>query len=139
MIKQVAIHEEKDRIFFLLQQLYINLTSEKFNKLLLQMLEKGYKIIGYYEEKELVAIAGYNIEVNFYDEEHLYLYDLVSDANRRSKGYGTKLIMALREIAQSHNCQSIVLCSRFDRVDAQRFYTEKLNFEKIRFVIKQQL
>lgn len=137
--KEINIKEQQHEYFPLLQQLYPVLVKEDFDELINHMIEGGYKIVGLYDNEQLVAIAGYSISFNLYDGKHLYLYDLVCDETLRSKGYGNRMIDHLQLIANEASCTRIVLCSKFERVDAIRFYTEKLNFEKTKYVIERKL
>lgn len=138
-IKTIQLEQEQAIILPLLQQLYGHLTEEKFEVLLKKMTAQGYRMIGLFVEKELIAIAGYVLATNFYDEQHLFLHDLVSDQSQRSKGYGKQLLLYLENLAVESGCQEIVLCSRLDRTEAHRFYEEKLNYQKTSYVIKRYL
>lgn len=138
-VKPLDISAQQHLYFPLLQQLYPYLTEYSFESLITPMVSQGYNLIGLFDEEVLVAVAGYAICYNLYDGKHLYLYDLVVDANIRSRGYGEKMIEALTTIAQQQTCTRIVLCSKFERIDAIRFYTEKMNFEKLKFVIQKTL
>lgn len=138
-IRTLQIEQEKAYYFPLLQQLYPQLTEEAFNCLMPNMIAQGYTLVGLFEESDLVAIAGYTIAYNLYDGKHLYLYDFIVDATIRSRGYGQQIVTHLTEIATEAMCENIVLCSKFERVDAIRFYTEKMGFEKLKFVIQKKL
>lgn len=137
--KEINIKKQQNECFPLLQQLYPSLKKESFEELTDRMIESGYKIVGLFDDNQLVAIAGYSIAFNLYDGKHLYLYDLVCDEKLRSKGYGKRMIDHLELIASEAACNRIVLCSKFERVDAIRFYTEKLGFEKTKYVIERKL
>ncbi len=137
--KDIDIHTQQEDYFPLLQQLYPSLKHQDFRRLIGEMIEGGYRLSGLYDHGQLVGIAGYGIAFNLYDGKHLYLYDLVCDETLRSKGYGKRIIEHLEQVAQKEQCQKIVLCSKFERVDAIRFYTEKLNFEKTKYVIERKL
>ncbi|WP_186731433.1 GNAT family N-acetyltransferase [Rummeliibacillus suwonensis] len=137
--QEIDIQQQQNEYFPLLQQLYPFLIKEDFEVLIEHMLDGGYKLIGLYDHSKLVAIAGISIAFNLYDGKHLYLYDLVCDENYRSRGYGKRMVEYLEHTANEAECSSIVLCSKFERVDAIRFYTEKLGFKKTKYVIERKL
>ena len=139
IFSKLNIREQQHEYFHLLVQLYPELTKEKFDTLIDQMLESGYSMLGLYDHNQLVAIAGFAIHFNLYEGKHLYLYDLVCDENLRSNGYGRQMIEQLQQVALEANCERIVLCSKFERVDAIRFYTEKLDFAKTKYVIERMI
>lgn len=139
LIKVIHLEQEWRTVFPLIHQLQPHLDEEKFHKLIKEMLPQGYKMVGLYVGEKLVAVAGYILLTNLYYERHLWLYDLVTTPSECSKGYGEILLTYLQEWAQEKGCQTIALCSRFDRIDAHRFYVEKMGYEKTSYVIKRSL
>lgn len=138
-IRDIQIDKEGKTVFPLIQQLHPHLDEAKFQTLMGEMVAQGYRMIGLYVEEKLVAVAGFSILTNLYLERHLYLYDLVSEADERSKGNGKKLLSYLHELSAEKGCKKITLSSRFDRVDAIRFYVEKMGYEKTSYVINYSL
>lgn len=139
LIKKIPLEQEWRTIFPLIHQLQPHLDEEMFHTLVGEMLSQGYEMVGLYVEGKLVAVAGYGVLTNLYFKRHLWLYDLVTASGERSKGYGKTLLTYLEELAKEQGCQTIALCSRFDRVDAHRFYIEKMGYEKASYVIKKSL
>ena len=57
------------------------------------MKEENYKLFSLRnEENEVVSLAGVAICTNFYNEKHVFVYDLVTAEAHRSKGYGNVLL-----------------------------------------------
>ena len=57
------------------------------------MKEENYKLFSLRnEENEVVSLAGVAICTNFYNEKHVFVYDLVTAEAHRSKGYGKVLL-----------------------------------------------
>lgn len=138
-IKTIQLELQRAIVLPLLQQLHGHLTEEKYEVLSKKMTAQGYRMIGLFIDQELIAIAGFVLATNFYDEQHLFLHDLVSNESQRSNGYGKQLLLYLENLAVENGCHAIVLCSRLDRTEAHRFYEEKLNYQKTSYVIKRYL
>jgi GNAT superfamily N-acetyltransferase len=54
--------------------------------------------------------------------KHIYVDDLVTINNRRSKGVGKAIVNWLSEYAETHECNEIHLDSGVQRFSAHRFY-----------------
>lgn len=97
------------------------------------MKEENYKLFSLRnEENEVVSLAGVAICTNFYNEKHVYVYDLVTAEAHRSKGYGNVLLSYVEKWGKEEGCSSIVLTSAFPRIDAHRFY-EREGFNKVSY------
>lgn len=81
----------------------------------------GYQI-AYLVDREVKAVAGFRISECLAWGKFLYVDDLVSEANERSKGYGSKLFDWLVNHAQEKKCDQFHLDSAVQRFDAHRFY-----------------
>ena len=86
------------------------------------MEQAGYKLLCVEEGGKVVAVAGYRIGLNLFMGKHLYVDDLVTAGDVRSKGYGEQLISWLREHAIAEGCQYFHLDSGTHRGAAHRFY-----------------
>lgn len=84
----------------------------------------GYQI-AYVVDGEVKAVAGFRISECLAWGKFLYVDDLVSEANERSKGYGSKLFDWLVNHAQEKKCDQFHLDSGVQRFDAHRFYLIK--------------
>jgi GNAT superfamily N-acetyltransferase len=73
-------------------------------------------------DNEPVSVAGFRMGQNLAWGRFLYVDDLVTAEQYRSKGAGAKLLTWLREYAIAENCQQMHLDSGFQRNDAHRFY-----------------
>ncbi len=82
----------------------------------------GYRLAALRDGGELLAVAGFRLGENLAWGKHLYIDDLVTLPDARSKGYGTALLAWLSEFAESQGAQQLHLDSGTERVDAHRFY-----------------
>jgi GNAT superfamily N-acetyltransferase len=70
----------------------------------------------------VVAVAGYRISTNLFCGRHLYVDDLVTVEDERSKGHGKALLGWLREQAVTNDCDVFHLDSGVQRKRAHAFY-----------------
>jgi GNAT superfamily N-acetyltransferase len=83
---------------------------------------EGYRLVGLRDETGWKAAAGFHVFTNFNNGKILYVDDLVSVADFRSRGFGRLLHDHLKEIARAEGCATIELDSGVQRHDAHRFY-----------------
>ncbi|HWO98810.1 MAG TPA: GNAT family N-acetyltransferase, partial [Bacillus sp. (in: firmicutes)] len=69
----------------------------------------------------------------------VWVCDLVTDSDKRSKGYGEKLLTYVHEWAKENNYESVALSSGLQRTDAHRFYEDKMKYDKVSYVFKASL
>jgi len=86
------------------------------------MEKEGYKIAFIEEQGKVVATAGFRIYTNLFMGKHLYVDDLVTTENERSKGHGKEMIKWLREEAKKSGCNFYHLDSGTHRSEAHKFY-----------------
>lgn len=70
----------------------------------------------------VVGVAVYRIYENTAAGVHLYVDDLVTDAERRSHGVGKALLAHLQAIARRGGCAKLTLDSGTQRQQAHKFY-----------------
>lgn len=98
------------------------LVRENFISQIQDLQKEGYHLLYIQEEGKTVAIAGYRIYTMLYCGKMLYLDDLSTLESHRGKGYASKLLNHLKEIALEHNCISIQLDSGPSRTTAHKLY-----------------
>ena len=95
----------------------------------------GYRLVAVRNRGATLAVAGFRVGECLAWGRHLYVDDLVTDADARSKGYGSALLDWLKQHARSQGANHIHLDSGHARVDAHRFYErEGLESAGIHFV-----
>jgi GNAT superfamily N-acetyltransferase len=96
----------------------------------------GYEL-AYVFDQEVRAVAGFRISENLAWGKFLYVDDLVSKSDDRSKGYGGALFDWLVEYANKANCDQFHLDSGVHRFGAHRFYlTKRMAIESHHFGLK---
>ncbi len=129
-IKELKTKEEWLLGYIVIHELRTHLSEEEYLTLLDKMLPQGYRMFALFADKKIVAVTGIIELVNFYHLKHLYIYDLVTKQTERSKGYGEKLLTFIHDLAKNEGFHSVALSSGIQRVDAHRFYEEKMDYSK---------
>ena len=92
-----------------------------------------------FENEEIASVIGIIEKTNFYDGKHIFVYDLITDKHKRSKGYGEKLLSYIEDMGKKNNCATITLTSGLQRIDAHRFYESKMSYIKSSYSFKKNL
>ena len=122
MPKKAVTDEEIVNCFAVMSELRTHLVKENFLSTVREMETEGYQL-AYFEKKGTVlAVAGFRIYSNLFMGKHLYVDDLVTASNSRTKGYGEKMIQWLRAVAQKEACNYYHLDSGTHRGQAHKFY-----------------
>lgn len=120
----------------ILKQLRTHLTETSLLDRHTEMQAEGYRLFAATVDDEIVSLAGVIIQTNFYDGRHVYLYDLITDAEHRSHGYGLGLLDFVTEWGRDNDCETVTLASGLQRTDAHRFYEERAGMDRSDYVFK---
>jgi len=84
---------------------------------------RSLALTGYGLEGERVAVvAGFRLGDSLARGPFLYVDDLVTAPELRSRGYGAAMLAWLRQFARDRGCAQLHLDSGLQRTDAHRFY-----------------
>ena len=108
--------------FPVMQQLRPHITGEEFLPRVREQQQSGYQLASIEDEGEIVAVAGFRLGHNLAWGRFLYVDDLVTLPQQRSKGYGKTLLTWLRGYATEQGCTQLHLDSGVQREEAHRFY-----------------
>jgi len=138
-VRELTTEAEWRAAFPVLSELRDHLSETEFLEYLSEMRAEGYRLFALFEGEEIVSVAGVAVRTNFYNGRHLFVYDLVTRADRRSEGHGTRLVTFLEEWARDRDCESITLESGLWREDAHRFYEDDLDMDRFCYTFKKEL
>lgn len=138
-IKELLNREEWLQAFGVMKQLRTHLNEESYLELLGEMKKEGYKIFALFVNEKVVAIAGVIILTNLYYGKHVWVNDLVTEENERSKDYGQEILSFVSTWAKDNGCSVIALSSGLQRVQAHKFYESKMGFDKSSYVFKKDI
>ncbi|MDQ7045565.1 MAG: GNAT family N-acetyltransferase [Sulfurimonas sp.] len=103
--------KELDSVYSVLKQLHQNLSYKEFEDLIYDMRDMEYTMIGIFENDKLISYAGVAVQTNLYNKRHLYVFELVTDAPYRKKGYGKKMLDYLEDYSRVAMCEKIIFHS----------------------------
>jgi GNAT superfamily N-acetyltransferase len=113
---------EISRCFPVLAELRPHLEATSFVAMVRDIEIQGYRLAFIEDKGDVVAVAGYRIFTSLFMGRNLYVDDLVTKSNSRSRGYGKILIDWLRDVARQSGCHYLHLDSGTQRHRAHRFY-----------------
>jgi GNAT superfamily N-acetyltransferase len=114
-----------------MRQLRTHLDQSAFLNNVKRMRMDGYRLV-YLADPDVRAVAGYRKMELLATGTILYVDDLVTASEFRSRGYGRHLLAWLFEEARRLDCQYLELDSGLQRLDAHRFY-EREGMKKTAF------
>ncbi|TCS93231.1 GNAT family N-acetyltransferase [Hazenella coriacea] len=139
-IKELVTENDWKEAFPVMKQLRTHLNEETYISLVHQAKEENeYKLWGLYEENNIKAVIGFMPMVTLYNGRFIWICDLVTDSNERSKGYGEQLLTFTHEWALANDYHLVSLSSGLQRKNAHRFYKEKMNYEEVSYVFLKKL
>ena len=140
MIKELKSRKEIIEAFPIMKQLRTHLDESTYLELVMAAQENDrYKMFALLDGNEIVAVTGFKPMITLSSGRFIWICDLVTDTNIRSKGYGEKLLTFVHEWAKENNYESVSLSSRLHRTDAHRFYEDKMKYAKASYVFKTSL
>jgi len=108
--------------FGVMSELRTHLEEAAFVDTIRGMQVEGYQLAFIEEDAAVVATAGYRIHTTLFMGKNLYVDDLVTSGNVRSKGHGRAMLNWLRDLALREGCTHLHLDSGTQRHRAHRFY-----------------
>lgn len=138
-IEELTEEEQWEKAFLVMKQLRTNLDEKKYLQLIKEMYKEGYKMFALFEKGKIAAVAGVIQLTNLYYGKYIWVYDLVTDDSKRSKGYGEKLLSYIQTWGREIGCGIVALSSGLQRVDAHRFYESKMGYTKSSYVFRKQI
>lgn len=136
-IRELKAQAELTEAFPVMQQLRTHLDLRTYLELIKEAQEKhDYRMHALYDNQQIVAVIGYMPMTTLYYGRFIWICDFVTDSNKRSKGYGRKLLSFIEDQAAKDGYESVSLSSGLQREDAHRFYEEKMNYDKKSYIFK---
>ncbi|MEE1674984.1 GNAT family N-acetyltransferase [Agarivorans aestuarii] len=122
---QIKLFDPQDDIAKLAEVMLVlrpSFTKEQLIEQISLQQQQGYQLAYLVADQQVVAVAGFVIGLKLSWGKHLYLDDLVTVENVRSKGFGLQLLQWLENYAKQQGCGQFHLGSGVQRFGAHRFY-----------------
>lgn len=108
--------------FALLNQLYSDLTPERYETLLKETIPHNYKQITIHYKEKIVGVCGYWIATKIWCGKYLELDNVVVHESYRSKGIGKIMTDYLLQKAKKEGCNMLGLDVYTDNFKGVKFY-----------------
>jgi GNAT superfamily N-acetyltransferase len=139
-VKELNSKDEILKAFPVMSQLRTHLDESTYLELVLEAKDiDRYRMVALLDGNEIVAVTGFKPMTTLYYGRFVWVCDLVTNKNYRSKGYGEKLLSWVNDWGRENDYESIALSSGLKRTDAHRFYTDKMDYDKVSYVFKKTL
>ena len=140
IIKELVTEKDWRNAFPIMQQLRTHLDEASFLSLVKEAKElENYQLVSLYDDGKMVAVVGFMPMLTLYHGKFVWVCDLVTDSNVRSKGYGEILLSYVHDWAENNGFDIVSLSSGLQRVDAHRFYENKMKYDKVSYVFLKKL
>lgn len=137
IIKELKTEEQYKYAFSVMKQLRTHLSENTYLSLVNEATKKdNYKLFALFMDEAIVAVIGFKPMITLYYGRFVWVCDLVTDAAQRSKGYGENLLTFVHEWAKQNGYDHVALSSGLQRIDAHRFYEQKMKYDKVSYVFK---
>ncbi len=111
-IKTLKSKEELAKAFPIMNQLRTHLDVYTYLDLVEDAQQYDqYQMAALYDQGEMVAVVGFKPMITLYYGRFVWVCDLVTDTNKRSKGYGEMLLDYVQKWAKEHGYESVALSS----------------------------
>ncbi len=138
-ISKAQSESDLERLYSVIKELRKELTLPDFISLYkLAHESNGYEIVALECHGKVLAVMGYRILYDFVHGKHIYIDDLVSIPEERSKGFGRRLLEYAEKLAIDLECNGLRLCAGIDNELGKKFY-EKNNWKLRAVVYKKKL
>jgi GNAT superfamily N-acetyltransferase len=97
-------------------------TEQDFLARVRRQQQQGYRLAFVEDQGSAVCVAGFRLIENLAWGRFVYVDDLVTDEQARSKGHGEALLNWLIDYARREGCDGLHLDSGVQRFGAHRFY-----------------
>ncbi|SEJ44419.1 Acetyltransferase (GNAT) domain-containing protein [Bhargavaea ginsengi] len=140
IIKELESTGDLLAAFPVMKQLRTHLDEIAYLELVKEAQEKdSYRMLALQDGNEIISVIGFKPMITLYYGRFVWVCDLVTDRNRRSGGYGQKLLDYVHDWAKENSYTSVALSSGLQREDAHRFYEEKMEYDRVSYVFRKVL
>lgn len=102
--------------------LYPNMTKERYESFLIDMIPKEYKQVAVFIEDKCIGLTGFWFGTKLWTGKYLEIDNFIVHPDYRKNGIGKLLTNFIDEKAKELNCTCVVLDAFTINFDAHRFY-----------------
>ena len=121
-IIELVTFEEMSSQFEIITQLYPDISIEKYQNYLQDMIPHNYKQLAIFEGDKCVALTGFWFGTKLWSGKYIEIDNFIVHKNHRMKGLGKIMTDYINQKAQDLGCTMIVLDAFTGNFKAHRFY-----------------
>ena len=129
-IKEIQTREEIAETYAVLKQIYENLAEENYVEEVLNMMQRGYKMAGVFENPEIengrcIGVVGIRIIRKMQYGKTLEIEDFMIDRKKRGIGVGKMLIRWVDWQAMNFGCKNLIGNLQTKRQESQKIFSRE--------------
>jgi len=106
----------------IIQQLYPEITSEKYHSYLLEMIPHNYKQLAIFEHGICIGLTGFWSGIKLWSGKYIEIDNFIVHSDHRRKGIGKIMTDYISNLAEQTDCNIVVLDAYTGNFKAHRFY-----------------
>lgn len=106
----------------IIQQLYPEISHEKYQSFLVEMIPHNYQQLAVFEHGICIGLTGFWIGIKLWSGKYIEIDNFIVDENHRRKGIGKIMTDYIANLAEQSNCNIVVLDAYTGNFKAHRFY-----------------
>lgn len=108
--------------FEIIQQLYPEITIEKYRSYLAEMIPHNYQQLAIFENNICVGLTGFWSGIKLWSGKYIEIDNFIVHPDHRRKGIGKIMTDYISDLAEQTNCNIVVLDAYTGNFKAHRFY-----------------
>jgi GNAT superfamily N-acetyltransferase len=121
-IKELTSLQEMLSQIEIIKFLYPNMTIERYQGFLEDMIPKSYKQVAVFDGETCIGLSGFWFGTKLWTGKYIEIDNFIVHPEYRKKGIGKLLTQFIDEKAKELNCTCIVLDAFTGNFEAHRFY-----------------
>ncbi len=121
-LKELVTIQQMFSQFEIITHLYPNISKEKYQSYLQEMIPHNYKQLAVFENDFCVALTGFWTGTKLWSGKYIEIDNFIVHPNQRMKGLGKLMTDYLDQKAKDLGCTMIVLDAFTGNFKAHRFY-----------------
>jgi hypothetical protein len=124
-IKEIHSREEISQTHSILAQIYNNLPKETYAEDILNMMQRGYKMAGVFENETCVGVVGIRVTRKLKSGKTLEIEDFMIDRKKRDIGVGKILMRWVDWQAMNFDCRNTTGNLQTNRQESQKIFSRE--------------
>lgn len=106
----------------IIQQLYPEITFEKYQSYLTEMIPHNYQQLAIFEHGICIGLTGFWSGIKLWSGKYIEIDNFIVHSDHRRKGIGKIMTDYISDLAEQTNCNIVVLDAYTGNFKAHRFY-----------------